>query len=85
MSRKFMLTIKKLDHLICCENTGSAFDLAKKLRVSPRCIYNYINIMKLNGAPIVYNRKRRSFIYRVYGNFYFGFSQVISGDPNGNT
>ncbi|HLD53777.1 MAG TPA: HTH domain-containing protein [Sediminibacterium sp.] len=76
MSKNFICTVKKLDHLICNANTGSAQDLARKMRLSTRCIYNYINIMKTNGAPIIYNRSRKSFIYQKSGNFYFGFSQL---------
>lgn len=76
MSKSFITTVKKLDHLICSKNTGSAQELARKLRLSTRCIYNYINIMKLYGAPIVYSRSRKSFVYLESGNFYFGFSQL---------
>ena len=73
MSKKFIESVKKLDHLILMESTGSAQDLAKKMRVSTRCIYNYINIMRHAGAPIVYIRKRKTFLYLQDGSFHFGF------------
>jgi predicted DNA-binding transcriptional regulator YafY len=76
MSKTFINIVNKLDHLICNENTGSAQDLARKMRLSTRCVYNYINIMRKNGAPIIYSRSRKSFIYQESGNFYFGFSQL---------
>lgn len=73
MSKKFIQSVKKIDYLISIQNTGSAKDLALKMRVSVRCIYNYIGLMKLRGAPIIYNRKKKSFSYIVNGKFYVEF------------
>ncbi len=73
MSKKFLDSVQKLDHLICHEKTGSVKDLATKMRLSPRSVYNYIALMKSKGAPIYYSRTKRSFLYRENGNFCFGF------------
>lgn len=73
MSGKFIEGLKKLDHLIQCESTGTPGELAQKMRISVRCVYNYISLMKKKGAPISYNRKKRSFFYYECGAFHFGF------------
>ncbi|MES2372926.1 MAG: HTH domain-containing protein [Bacteroidota bacterium] len=84
MSKKFIEAVKKLDHLIHMERTGSAQDLARKMRVSTRCIYNYIGIMRNTGAPIVYNRKKKTFVYLQDGVFHFGFVKVTEIDLDEN-
>jgi hypothetical protein len=73
MSKKFFLHVKKLDALISRESTGSPAELAIKMRVSVRCVYNYIWLMREQGAPIIYNRKKKSFSYIEPGHFYFEF------------
>jgi predicted DNA-binding transcriptional regulator YafY len=82
MSKKFIQTVKKIDDLIGLEKTGSARELANKMRVSIRCVYNYIKLMKLRGAPIEYNRKKKTFVYIENGKFYFEF--VRNSDDEGN-
>ena len=73
MSRAFIESVNKLDHLICQKSTGTPTELARKMKVSTRCVHNYISFMKKKGAPITYNRKRKSYIYSESGMFYFGF------------
>jgi len=73
MSKKFLLKVDKIDSLIRAGNTGSPKDLAKKMRLSLRCVYNYIALMRSRGAPIEYNRKLKTFYYCIDGKFLFGF------------
>jgi predicted DNA-binding transcriptional regulator YafY len=84
MTKKFIEAVKKLDHLIHMQRTGSAQDLARKMRVSTRCIYNYIGIMRNTGAPIVYNRKKKTFVYLQDGAFHFGFVKVTETELEEN-
>ncbi len=56
--------IIELDNLIVKEITGSPKQLASRLSITERTVYNYISFMKkaLN-APIVYDYNRMSYIY----------------------
>jgi hypothetical protein len=56
--------IIQLDNLIVNEVTGSPKQLASRLSVTERTVYNYISFMKkaLN-APIVYDYHRMSYVY----------------------
>lgn len=57
-------TIIKIHELIEVELTGSPRDFAKKINVSERTIYNYLEFMKAElQAPIVYNGSKKSYCY----------------------
>jgi transcriptional antiterminator len=64
--------IIELDNLIEKEITGSPKQLASRLSVTERTVYNYISFMKkaLN-APIVYDYHRMSYVYNNDGEFKF--------------
>jgi len=64
--------IIKIDNLIINEITGSPKQLASKLSITERTVYNYISFMKkaLN-APIVYDYYRMSYVYNKDGEFKF--------------
>lgn len=53
-----------LSKLIQEQNTGSPEELAKRLNVSRRQLYNYLESLKDIGIEICYSRK--------YDTFYFG-------------
>lgn len=55
--------LQQLDRLIKKQCTGSASELAEKLNLSRRHVYNYIEELKLLGIPIAYNRNIQSFEY----------------------
>ena len=56
--------IIKIHELIEVELTGSPKDFAKKINVSERTIYNYLEFMKAElQAPIVYNGSKKSYCY----------------------
>jgi DNA-binding IclR family transcriptional regulator len=52
-----------LDHLIKHQRTGNAQELAEKLHIKRRQVYNLLNELKDIGLEIEYNRQKRSFIY----------------------
>ena len=67
-----IIIIKKIHAKILSESTGKPKELASKLNVSERTIYNYINFMKRElKAPIVYNRLKDSYQYEGNCNINF--------------
>lgn len=55
--------LKRLHQLIYEERTGSPDLLAAKLCVSISQLFNYIEEMKVIGAPIAYDENRKTFYY----------------------
>lgn len=66
--------IQFLDYLIGLEKTGSPPELAKKLNISERTLYNYLTDLKSLGTPISFSRTKQSYIYVKSGRFRLGFS-----------
>ena len=59
-----ILIIKKIHSKISTASTGKPKELAYKLNVSERTIYNYIHFMRRElKAPIIYNRLKESYQY----------------------
>lgn len=73
MSKSFINKLERLDYLIRTKSTGSPAELARKLNLSERCAYNYLDLLKRQGAPISYCRKRNSYYYEESGRFHFVF------------
>ena len=65
--------IKRMDRLIRMKGTGRPDQLAYRLEISVRSVYDLINTMKTLGAPIQYCHFRGSYIYENEVNFSFGF------------
>jgi hypothetical protein len=64
--------IIQLDNLIGKEMTGSPKQLASKLSMTERSVYNYIAFMKQEmNAPIFYDYQRISYIYNNECEFKF--------------
>jgi hypothetical protein len=65
--------IIRIDNLIMNEMTGSPKQLASKLAITERSVYNYIAFMKRElNAPIAYNYQRLSYVY--HDNWEFKFN-----------
>lgn len=73
MSEIFLNRLKQFDNLIKRNATGTPTELAKKMRISVRCVHKYVSLMKKNGVPIRYCRKNKTYMYSKAGAFYFGF------------
>jgi transcriptional antiterminator len=59
-----ILIIKKIHSMILSKSTGKPKELALKLNVSERTIYNYIHFMRKDlKAPIIYNRFKDTYQY----------------------
>lgn len=60
--------IQLLIELIEQKNTGTPADLSKKLAVSERMIYKYLDILKSEfNAPIKFNRSLKSYYFTEAG------------------
>ncbi|MBL6449910.1 HTH domain-containing protein [Fulvivirga sp. 29W222] len=59
----FIEKIERLDSQIRHGSTGNAEELAQKLGISKRSVFNYLKWMKDRGAPITFSRIRKSYIY----------------------
>ncbi len=54
--------------LIKLEQTGTPQELAKKVAVSERMVYKYINCIKNDfKAPITYSKKKKSYCFKEKG------------------
>jgi len=58
-----MANLKLLNKLIAQESTGTPEELAGRLKLSRRQVYNLIDLMKDWEAPIRYNKSRKTFYY----------------------
>jgi len=73
MSKNVINKLEYLDYLIKRKATGNPKELAHKLNISERGVYNYIGLLKELGASIKFCRKRNSYHYTEEGQFYFKF------------
>jgi transcriptional antiterminator len=57
--------IKRLHEFVITERTGTPKELASKLGVSERSVYNYISYMKNEmNAPITYDNQKGNYCYK---------------------
>lgn len=82
MSEVFFERIRVFDNFIYRKSTGTPSELAKKMRISVRCVHKYINLMKKSGAPITYSRSRRTYLYHNVGRFYCEFLHPANDEKN---
>lgn len=69
--------------------TGSPAELAGKLNLSERAVFEYIHTMREMGAPIIFCKIRRTYYYERDVKFNMGFREltdeeikVIDGGSN---
>lgn len=75
-------TIERVDQLIRLKATGAPNDLANRLGVSRRCLFNIIKVMKEMEAPIKFCNSRQSYYYERECKLAFGFienKKVLGG------
>ena len=56
--------LRRLDALIRRGATGSPDELARKLSVSRASVFRYLDELRAFGAPVYYNKQRRSYCYK---------------------
>lgn len=55
--------LKRLDCLIRLKATGTPTQLAARLNVSERTVYNQIDTLRSLGAPVAFLKERNSYCY----------------------
>lgn len=63
MTYKILNRLQFLDQLIRQQRTGNAQELAEKLHIRRRHVYNLLDNLKDIGLEIEYSREKKSFIY----------------------
>jgi predicted DNA-binding transcriptional regulator YafY len=83
MRKNILERLERIDHLIRIKGTGAPAELAKRLNMSQRNVYQYLNLMREMGAPIKFCPFRESYYYSEEGGFAIRF-QALSKDEPGN-
>lgn len=92
MRKNILERVGRIDHLIRIKGTGSPSELARRLNMSERNIYQYLNLMKDMGAPIKFCPYRETYFYSEEGRFLICFvpknkedkATEDNGDKEGN-
>lgn len=73
MVKNYFDRLQHIDHLIRIKGTGCPKTFARKLSISESTLYEFLQFMKLMGAPIMYCRARETYYYSEAGafNLYF--------------
>lgn len=64
MIYKQLNRLQQIDQLIRQKRTGNAEELARKLSISRRLVYYWLDELKDMGLEIDYNRAAKSFVYQ---------------------
>ena len=59
----YLMKMDRLVELLNQENTGSSDCLARKLMVSRRTIFRYLDELRLKGAEIGYSKNKESYYF----------------------
>jgi len=84
MLRNIIDRIEQVDYLIRSKSTGTPTALAKRLGISKRAIYYFIELMKSLGASISYSKFRQSYYYKERGKFDLHFQKERIADQEGS-
>jgi hypothetical protein len=69
--------IKILIHLVEKERTGTPKELARRLELSERMVYNYVGVLRNDlNAPVVYNRFRQTYQYNEQGKLRWEWTKI---------
>ena len=80
---KYFERFQRLHTLIRKKATGSPADLAEKLELSERAVFEYIRTMREMGAPIVFCPTRRTYYYEREVKFNMGFRELSDEETTG--
>lgn len=70
-----MKMIERINSLIRRKATGTPKQLASKLCISERCLFNTLKVMKDMGGPIYFCLSRESYVYEYEVEFSIGFEK----------
>ena len=71
--RTILQKLKRMDQFIQKKATGTPKQLASKLGISERTVFEYMCILKSFNAPVRYNRTLGSYYYEESGSFIIDF------------
>ena len=71
--KNYFEKLNYLDELIRRKATGTPKELAKKLNVSERTVYNMKSDLEAFGAPVSFDRNRSTYYYEERGRFEIKF------------
>lgn len=74
LMKQYLDLLLRLDQFIRQKGTGSPPELAQKMGISERSLYEYLKVLKDLGAPIKFSRQERSYYYETGGQFHVQFS-----------
>ena len=70
---RYIDRLRRMDLLIRTRSTGSAHELATRMGLCERTIYEYLNDLKELGAPVSWSPCDNSYVYTMNGKFCFSF------------
>lgn len=76
MRKNILERLERIDRLIRIKGTGTPAELAARLKMSERNIYQYLNLMKDLGAPIKFDPFRETYYYSEDGQFIICFQRA---------
>lgn len=76
MPKKFLERYKRIDYLIRAKATGTPAQLADKLDISESMVYEYLDVLRGQGAPIAYDKHRHTYYYERNGQFKIIFEEL---------
>jgi DNA-binding Lrp family transcriptional regulator len=74
--------LKLIDNLIIKRNTGKPAELARRLNISERSLYDHIKLMRKLGAPIEFSLYLDSYQYSRGGSFIIRFVDELRNEIN---
>lgn len=78
MPKRYFERLQTIDYLIRIKGTGNPSQLAKRLNISERTLYEFLRMMKDLGAPIEYDRYKESYYYGEKGGFNIKFTKSVA-------
>jgi predicted DNA-binding transcriptional regulator YafY len=82
MRKNILERLERIDRLIRIKGTGGPAELAARLKMSERNIYQYLNLMRDLGAPIKFDPYRETYYYSEEGQFIVCFQRFESDETN---
>jgi len=76
MRLDLFMRLETLDYLIYSRSTGTPEKLAKRLSISVRTLYEFLEVMKDLGAPICYCKKSKTYFYSEKGSISVRFKKT---------
>jgi biotin operon repressor len=77
---KYHDRLEKMDFLIRTKSTGSSQEFAERVGICRSLLMKHIDEMKALGAPIEYNRYKKTYQYKYPCKLIFGFEGELLKD-----